>query len=318
MTRSQESGNSEHKTALRRIETLPLIPPRPADSHKGTFGRVLIVAGSRGMSGAAVLCGLGALRGGAGLVQVATPREIQPIVAGANPCYLTAALPQDEHGRISYQALEMIWELARSATVVALGPGLGQSCGLQHLVARLVSELPRPLVVDADGLNNLAQAGIEALAQAPAPRIITPHPGEFSRLVGATTAQVQIQREQFAAEFARRHRVIVVLKGHGTVVTDGERLYRNMTGNPGLASGGTGDVLTGLLAALLAQRLEPFTAAQLAVFLHGRAGDLAREAKGEIGLMASDLPEFLPLAIRQITARPVPTETPRRESCPTS
>ncbi|GBD36083.1 Bifunctional NAD(P)H-hydrate repair enzyme Nnr [bacterium HR36] len=289
------------------VTSLPLLPPRPADSHKGTFGRVLIVAGSRGMSGAAVLCGLGALRGGAGLVQVATPADIQPVVAAANPCYLTAALPQDEQGRLCYQAWETILELARVATVVAAGPGWGQSVGLQHLAARLVRELPRPLVLDADALNNLAQAGLAWLENAPAVRILTPHPGEFARLLGLSTAQVQTQREELAAAFARQHRLIVVLKGHGTVVSDGERLYRNHTGNPGMATGGTGDVLTGLLAALLAQRLEPFTAAQLAVFLHGRAGDLARDAKGEIGLTASDVADFLPWAIRQCIARLIPT-----------
>lgn len=258
------------------------------------------------MSGAAVLSGLGALRGGAGLVQVASPASVQPVIAAANPCYLTAALPEDEAGRLSYSGVAPLLELAAAATVVAIGPGLGQSVALQQLVSRLVRELARPMVLDADGLNNLAQAGVDALRNAAALRVVTPHPGEFARLVGVSTAQVQAQREEFAVRFARQHGVLVVLKGHGTIVTDGERLYRNATGNPGMATGGSGDVLTGLLAAFLAQRLEPFTAAQLAVFIHGRAGDLAREAKGEIGLIASDLADFLPTAIRQCTARLIP------------
>lgn len=303
---SSGAGMPQEESALHLVNTLPLLPPRAADSHKGTFGRVLIVAGSRGMSGAAVLCGLGALRGGAGLVQVAVPQDILAIVGSAHPCYLTAGLPQDEHGRLSYQALEMIMELGSAATVVAFGPGLGQSISLQHLVARLVRELARPMVLDADGLNNLAQVGVKHLDDPPATRIITPHPGEFARLLGISTAQVQANREDLAVSFARKHGVILVLKGHGTIVTDGERLYRNSTGNPGMATGGSGDVLTGLLAALLAQRLEPFTAAQLAVFLHGRAGDLAREQKGEIGLVASDFADFLPVAIRQCTAQLIP------------
>jgi ADP-dependent NAD(P)H-hydrate dehydratase len=288
------------------VDTLPLLPPRPPDSHKGTFGRVLVIAGSRGMSGAAILCGLGALRGGAGLVQVASPQEVQPIVAQANPCYLTAALPQDDAGRLSVRALDNIRELASLATVVAIGPGLGQSAALEFLLTRLLNELARPLVLDADALNNLAQLGSSVLRSTSAVRILTPHPGEFARLLGVSTAVVQTQREELAARFAREHGVIVVLKGHGTIVTDGERIYRNSTGNPGMATGGSGDVLTGLLAALLAQRLEPFTAAQLAVFIHGRAGDLAREAKGEIGLIASDFADYLPLAIRQCTARLIP------------
>jgi NAD(P)H-hydrate epimerase len=287
----------QSSSALEVVVHLPGLPPRPADSHKGTFGRVLIVAGSRGMSGAAVLCGGAALRGGAGLVYVAVPVEVQPLVAGANPCYLTAALPQDEDGQLSDRAEADLLTLAASKDVVALGPGLGQGPALTALVASVVGRVQAPLLLDADGLNALAPQP-ERLRGRPGPTILTPHPGEFARLLGTDVAAVQGRRQELAARFAAEHGVVLVLKGHRTVVTDGRRLYHNTTGNPGLATGGTGDVLTGLIAALLGQGLEPFAAAQLGVHLHGLAGDLARDELGEVSLIASDLLHYLPRAIR--------------------
>jgi NAD(P)H-hydrate epimerase len=278
---------------------LPTLPPRPADSNKGTFGRVLIVAGSRGMSGAAVLAGGGALRGGAGLVRLAVPEGILPIVAAANPCYLTAPLPQDEHGQISEHALEVILDLVKANDVIALGPGLGRSAEISALVSTLLQSVPVPLVLDADGLNAL-QHQTDRLKGRTAPLILTPHPGEFARLVDGDVPSVQSRREELAVRFAADHGVVLVLKGHGTVVTDGRRVYRNPTGNPGMATGGTGDVLTGLVAALLGQKLELFAAAQLGVHLHGLAGDLARDELGEVSLIASDLLDYLPRAFRSL------------------
>jgi NAD(P)H-hydrate epimerase len=237
------------------------------------------------------------MRGGAGLVRVAVPTEILPVVAAGNPCYLTAPLPQDEEGRLGGEAEAPILDLARANQVVALGPGLGQSPAITSLVTTVLAKAAVPVVLDADGLNALP-GRTEVLRTRPAPTIMTPHPGEFGRLVGMSIAQVQAQRPEFASRFAADYGVIVVLKGHGTIVTDGRRVYHNRTGNPGMATAGSGDVLTGLIAALLGQGLEPFAAAQLGVYLHGLAGDLARDNLGEVSLMASDLLDYLPHAFR--------------------
>ncbi len=282
---------------LEVISQLPALPPRTEESNKGNFGRVLVIAGSRGMSGAAALCASAALRGGAGLVYVAVPTEILPIVAGANLCYLTMPLPQDENGCLASTAEAELLALAHGKDVVALGPGLGRSAALTALIAVLLAKLSVPLVLDADGLNVLEQQ-TDRLRSRPAPSILTPHPGEFARLLGTDTTTVQSQRQDLAVRFAAEHSVVLVLKGHGSIVTDGRRVYHNTTGNPGMATGGTGDVLTGLIAALLGQGLEPFAAAQLGVHLHGLAGDLARDEVGEVSLIASDLLHYLPRTFR--------------------
>jgi ADP-dependent NAD(P)H-hydrate dehydratase len=282
------------------ILTLPTLPPRRPDANKGDFGRVLIVAGSRGMSGAAILCASAALRGGAGLVRVALAEGILPIVAGANPCYMTVGLPQDPHGRLNYEGKAELLRLVSESTVAVLGPGLGRSPELAQLLGAVLEETATPLVLDADALNNLVDHAAN-LGHRAGPVILTPHPGEFGRLIGHSTAEVQADRRAKALAFARQARVVLVLKGQATLVTDGTRLYTNTTGNPGMATGGTGDVLGGLIGALLAQRLESFDAAQLGVYLHGLAGDLVAEQLGEVSLIASDLVEAFPRAFR---ARP--------------
>lgn len=283
--------------------TLPKLPARPEESHKGTFGKALIVAGSRGMSGAACLAGQGALRGGAGLVFVAVPTGIQAVVAAMEPSYLTIGLPEEVSGRIARTALRELLARSAESSAVAIGPGWGTSPDLQELAIALYAEVSRPLVVDADALNALAKASA-AIPRSPdgAPRILTPHPGEFARLVGADTKAVQQDRESLAAEFAKRHGVILVLKGHRSVITDGEKISLNTTGNSGMATGGTGDVLTGLIAALLAQGMAPFDAAHLGAHLHGLAGDLAAAELSKPGLIASDLPRYLGKAWKQAGA----------------
>jgi NAD(P)H-hydrate epimerase len=283
---------------IETVTQLPRLAPRAADSNKGSFGRVLVVAGSRGMTGAAILCGRAALRGGAGLVYVAVPREVLPIVAAGDPCYLTVPLAQDAEGRLDAAALAELSTLEPAQTVLAIGPGLGRGPGVSSLLPELLAKVTRPVVLDADGLNAFASQPAK-LRTAGAPLIVTPHPGEMGRLLGQGAAQVQVRRPELAVRFAREHKAVVVLKGHGTLVTDGRRLYRNTTGNPGMATGGTGDVLTGLTAALLGQGLEPFAAAQLGVYLHGLAGDLARDRLGEVSLIATDLLDFLPAALQQ-------------------
>jgi ADP-dependent NAD(P)H-hydrate dehydratase len=278
-----------------RIETVPTLPPRPRDSNKGRFGSVLVVAGSRGMAGAAALCGAAALRSGAGLVRIATPAEVQPTVASFEPSYMTYPLPCDENGLIQLTTAQPILErLVKTASVIAVGPGLGQSDDIRQLVRFLISAAGKPLVIDADGLNALASQ-TDLLSGLSHPVIVTPHPGEFARLIGAQIAEVQSDRIGRATRMAAlSESLVVVLKGAGTVVTDGARYYINTTGNPGMATGGTGDVLTGVIAALLAQNLTPFEAAQIGVFIHGLAGDIARDQNGEIGMIAGDLIDALP------------------------
>jgi NAD(P)H-hydrate epimerase len=285
--------------SIETVTELPVLPPRALDANKGQFGRVLVVAGSRGMAGAAILCGSAALRAGAGLVKVATPAEILPVVAAGNPCYMTAGLADDADGRIAASAFETLTKLMEAHDVLAIGPGLDRSADLSALLAKLAGTVSKPMAIDADGLNAFV-GQIEKLRAGNVPRIITPHPGEFARLAGVDVKAVQANRRDLAVEFAARQNVIVVLKGHGTIVTDGKRVYQNTTGNPGMATGGTGDVLTGIIAALVGQHLPPFEAAQLGVFVHGLAGDLARDQIGEVSLIASDLLDFLPPALRSV------------------
>ena len=280
------------------IDVLPPWPRRKPDGHKGTYGTALIVAGSRDMAGAAVLCGRAALRGGAGLVRVACPAGVQPVVAAGSPCYLTAGLPDDADA-----AAKQVFELANTADAVAVGPGLGQEPDAFALARRVVRELPgKPTVVDADGLNALAPF-TPAFRGRSVPLVLTPHPGEFARLAGTSVADTQADREKAAVAFAGRFGVVLLLKGTGTLVTDGRRLYRNTTGNPGMATGGTGDVLTGLIAALLTQGLSPLDAAVLGAWAHGRAGDLAAATLGETALTAADLPDYLSEVFRDLEAR---------------
>jgi ADP-dependent NAD(P)H-hydrate dehydratase len=275
---------------------LPRLPERNPESHKGDFGTALLVGGSRGMTGAVALAGMAALRGGAGLVRLAVADACLEVVAGIEPSYMTAPLPSDSTGRIAYGALDRIVALAARATVVGCGPGLGRSPGLTALVAALYQHLAQPMVVDADGLNALS-ARPQILARPGGPRILTPHGGEFTRLLGVDRVPDDQRRPQ-AMEFAARCGVVLVLKGHRTLITDGRREAINPTGNPGMATGGTGDVLTGLITALACQHLSPFDAARLGVYLHGLAGDLAAEELGQESLIAADLIRYLPVAFK--------------------
>ena len=280
---------------------LPRLPKRPADSHKGRFGLALIVGGSRGMSGAMGLAGMAALRGGAGLVRLAVPDACLETVAAFEPSYMTVPLPCDRAGRIALSARQEIVELSAAATVVACGPGMGRSLGLDALVSGLYVDLDKPMVIDADGLNALAtRPGV--LAQPGGQRILTPHPGEFARLTGKGRLPPD-HRQRAAMELATSCGAVVVLKGHQTCVTDGQRTYVNTTGNPGMATGGSGDVLTGLIASLVCQGLCPLDAACLGVYLHGLAGDLACEELGQESLLAGDLVGFLPRAFNAYRAR---------------
>ncbi len=286
-------------TRLERVSETPLLPKRPENAHKGMFGSVLVIAGSRGMAGAAALAGASALRAGAGKVKIASPLEVQPTVASFEPSYMTYPLPNDTLGLVDFENSRPILEnLVAQADVIAVGPGLGVSDAIRRLVAYLIKQANRPLVIDADGLNALV-GQLDLLAAAGSPVILTPHPGEFGRLTGKPAPQGSDDRVASAGELAHRfERLVVVLKGAGTVITDGRRYHVNRTGNPGMATAGSGDVLTGITAAFVAQHLEPFGAALLAAHIHGLAGDIARDDHGELGMIAGDIVDALPDALR--------------------
>jgi NAD(P)H-hydrate epimerase len=266
----------------------PLLPPRRRSAHKGEFGHVLIIAGSEGYTGAPVLTALAAARAGAGLVTVAVPRNIYPIVAANCP-------PEVMPRPIDFEQLNPAYFAGFDA--VAIGPGLGQQAKTQKMVWKVVSGCPLPMVVDADALNALAQ-GVTALKKLGKPLVLTPHPGEMARLIGKAATEVQADRWDIARGFARDCGVVAVLKGAGTVVTDGSGpLWVNSTGNPGMAKGGMGDALTGIIGAFMAGGMTPLDAARAGVFLHGLAGDIAREDLGEHPMLTTDLIQRLGTAL---------------------
>jgi NAD(P)H-hydrate epimerase len=280
-----------------------IVKPRPRNSHKGHFGHVLVVAGSRGKTGAAYLTAIAALRSGAGLVTVATPASCVPAVASFAAELMTLPLPEDEQGRLTSAALDAI--LAFDADVIAAGPGLGRSAELDSLMAALVERSKAPLVIDADGLNAFTQQSDRLRARDDTAIVITPHPGEMATLTGQSIERVQADRLAAATAFAGARRLHVVLKGYRTLVTapDGS-VAINPTGNPGMATAGTGDVLTGIVAAWLAQLRQPWLACRLAAYLHGRAGDLAAAASSEIAMIAGDVVAHLGPAVLELTATP--------------
>src|SRR5262245_7094698 len=225
---------------------LPRLPPRSPDAHKGDFGRALLIGGSRGMAGAISLAGRACLRSGAGLVKLAVPACILDTVAGFESSYMTIPRPCDRSGRIKLKTPRKLAAFLQPATCVACGPGLGRSKRLQAFVRTLYESLPQPLVIDADGLNALAAC--DGVSTPAGPRILTPHPGEFARLTKTPKDAEPTRDEQIAQarELAADHKIIILLKGHRTIITDGANTAENTTGNPGMATGGTGDVLTGI------------------------------------------------------------------------
>ena len=279
------------------------VTPRPADSDKGDYGRVLIVAGSMGKSGAAHLAAAGALRSGAGLVTVATARSCQAIVASMGAEYMTegiAELPGRDEG-LDPDDVDRVLDIA--SDLVAIGPGLGQAPGTQTFVRALVDRATVPVIVDADGLNAFRGAAEELRGREGRPIILTPHPGEMARLIGASVEDVQANRLGVAREFAASHQVFVVLKGYKTLIaTPDGKVFINPTGNPGMATGGTGDVLTGMVAAWLALLLDAEVACKLGVYLHGMAGDLATADEGEVAMTATDLVARLGRAFKDLSA----------------
>jgi NAD(P)H-hydrate epimerase len=279
-----------------------LVEPRAADAHKGDFGRVTVVAGSRGKTGAAYLAAMAALKSGAGLVTAAIPSSCLPIVASMTPELMTEPLEESEEGVIGAAALDRVLALAHD--VVACGPGLGRSAGAGEFVRGLLDRATVPLVLDADAVTMLGGDSGRLMGREERDVIITPHPGEMAGLLGVSVEEVQGNRLRVASDFATTHGVYVVLKGHRTVIaTPAGRVFINPTGNPGMATGGTGDVLTGMIAAWLAQLLDAEAACRLAVFLHGAAGDLAEAAEGQVGMTALDLLSRLPEALNALIGK---------------
>ncbi len=287
---------------LTRESMRELVEPRSADSHKGDYGHVLIVAGSRGKSGAAALAGHAALRSGAGLVTIATPESALPALAALGMEYMTTPLDETEEGTVALEAIDRVLEVR--ADVIAIGPGLGRTPDTTAFVQALVERAGVPLVIDADALNAFAGDADRLVGRDGIDIVITPHPGEMARLTGVSIEEVQAHRLDVARDFAATHRVHVVLKGHRTVIATPEgKTFINLTGNPGMATGGTGDVLTGMVGAWLAQFLDAEAAAKLAVYLHGLAGDLAEADEGEVAMIAGDLVDRLGDAVLDLTAR---------------
>ena len=278
---------------MQNVTKIPKLSVREPNAHKGSFGKVCIVAGSIGMSGAAAIAGRSALRSGAGLVRVAIPKSILPVIAAVEPCYTTIPLPEDKNGCISGKAIDILLRQADDNDVMAFGPGLSQGKGVRNVLETLVAQDGLKLVIDADGINCLAKS-IGWAERRKASIILTPHPGEMKRLwKGLFREPITGDKSEQAIAVAERTDCVVVLKGAGTIVTDGEKIYVNTTGNPGMAAGGSGDVLTGVIAALVGQGLDDFDSAVLGVYIHGRAGDIAAERNGQVSLIATDIIDAL-------------------------
>ena len=273
---------------LNHEAVLNILPDRAMDAHKGDFGRILLLCGSRGYTGAAALAAMGAMRSGAGLVYLGVPESIYAIEAVKLTEPIVLPLP-DKDGMLSDKALPEIIKLLSKMDAVLIGPGLGQSEGTLAVTRAVLEAFGGPIVLDADGINVL-KAHMDIVRERKSPTILTPHAGEFAR-VGGKLGQ---DRAASAMEFALENRCILLLKGHGTVITDGTRCFRNPTGNPGMAVGGSGDVLSGIIVSLLGQGMEPLTAAACGAWLHGAAGDICAEEIGQYGMLPTDMLEVLP------------------------
>ena len=273
-----------------------LLRRRP-DAHKGDFGHIFILAGSARFSGAAVLSGEAAIRSGAGLVTLGIPKSLNSAIIKIKPKeVMTLPLPETSDGSLSLGGYKKIKDFVKNADVLVVGPGLTQNKSTQGLTRKVISKIDKPVVIDADGLNALV-GHLDLLGFA---RILTPHPGEMARLLGFSIKKVQDNRIYITRKFAKDYKVTLVLKGHDTIVADfNGNLYINKTGNPGMATAGSGDVLTGMIAAFLAQGLKVFDASKYAVYLHGLAGDLAAKEKTQLGMIASDIIDKIPEAVKK-------------------
>ncbi|MBI4368448.1 MAG: NAD(P)H-hydrate dehydratase [Candidatus Omnitrophica bacterium] len=273
---------------------------RKPGSHKGDYGRIFVLAGSEGLSGACYLTSMAALRSGAGLVTIGVPKTLLLPLAKRLTEAMMTPLPQTKAGTLSRAAFQPIQRFLKTQDVLAIGPGMSLNRDTQQVIRKTVLASTKPMVIDADGLNAF-QGRVALFRKLKAPAVLTPHAGEFVRLFGGSKPKTDSERKRRAREASKRHRVIIVLKGHHTVVASpaGE-IYVNQTGNPGMATGGSGDALTGVIAAMLGQNVKPFQAACFGVLIHGLAGDLVAQRTGEASLIASDILGALPLAFRKV------------------
>jgi len=285
-------------TMTQHITKIPKLMKRSKAAHKGDFGSILVIGGSLNMIGAPTLCAQGALRSGAGLVTIAVPDVIQQSVATVVPCATTFGLPSDDTGLIAKEAISDILNLIARHDVIVIGCGMGQSSSLNAVIETIIRHADKPMVIDADALNALANLGVPYGVLADN-CVITPHPGEFGRLFYRWFRKNTIldNRVEESTLLARHCGGIVVLKGSGTIVTDGDYFFKNDSGNPGMATGGAGDTLAGCIGALLVQPgLSPIEATILGVYIHGKAGDMAAAKYGELSVNATDIVELLPTA----------------------
>ena len=285
---------------LSKVFLRPLLPVRPRDGHKGTFGSVLVIAGSRGFTGAARLAAEAAYRSGAGLVTVAAPEPLRDVVASTLLEATSILLPATETESFASKGLGSALDEARKRQAVVIGPGMGRHEDTDKFIRDFVRQCTVPMIIDADALNALAEDP-NVLRDAHAPSVVTPHPGEMARLLHSDIPSIQRDRENIALCFAAKFNCVVCLKGFETIIASpGEKAFVNPTGTSGLATGGTGDVLAGLLGGLMAQGMQPLPAAQLGVYLHGLAGSLAAEELTERAMIARDVLAFLPEAWREL------------------
>lgn len=293
------------------IKKIPKIMPRDPDSHKGNYGRVLVIAGSIGMTGAACLCSKAVIRAGAGLVTLAIPESLNPIMEVKLTCVMTLPLPQTKNGALAKEAKGVVLEFSKGFDAVIIGPGLSQHPDTKEFIVDLLHEINLPVVLDADGLNAIVDK-LYILNETKSSIILTPHPGELARLMNTkSTRDIQINRIKTVKEFIstisqscnsnNEKEIVLILKGNRSIVINSDKIYINNTGNPGMASGGSGDVLSGIIGAFIAQGFTPFSAAQLGVYIHGVAGDYAAKEKGEISMIATDIIDYLPKAFIEYT-----------------
>lgn len=274
--------------------------PRPRVSHKDDYGRIFVLAGSVGMSGACYLTSAAALRSGAGLVTVGVPKSLLLPLARRMTEAMTKGLPETKQGSLARTAFGQASSFLKTQDVLAIGPGLSQNPETQAVIRKIILSSKKPMVIDADGLNAF-QGKSKLFRIFPSTGILTPHPGEFVRLFGGLVPKTDLERKKKALAVAKKFKIILVLKGHHTIVASPKNeVFVNPTGNPGMATAGSGDVLTGIMAAMLGQKIEPFKAACFGVYLHGLAGDLAVKEKGEASLIASDIIHWLPKAFQKI------------------
>jgi len=296
------SGEGIKAGIIERSDIAPLFPARQKDTHKGNYGHLLVVAGSRGKTGAAAMTASSALRIGAGIVTLAVPKNLQPIYEMKLIEVMTEPLSEGERWSIGENALGEVLSLAEDKSAVAIGPGIVPTPAATMVMAELIKELYQPVVIDAGGIDAII-SNPDVLKKAKGPRVITPHPGEMGRLLGVSSRDVQADRVGIAKRYAEENSVCVVLKGAHTVIAVPEgNVFINTTGNPGMATAGTGDVLTGMIGGLLAQGLRPEQAAIAAVYLHGLAGNMVMDEKGEYGIIATDLIEKIPYAIKTVVS----------------